>query len=344
MTQPPRDISAELGADFDPSAPEWTVEVWEDENGRSPFASWFDRLEEQDQAIVDAVLTRVVATLGIGVCSTEWGKALGDGLYEVRMRCSLNAILNRGRSTELEPLQMAGGDRTVLLRLFCTFHGNKVVLLFQGYDKRKPCRTGRGTSSSAYTAVRREEAALLRVRGGRVSQLSLRVMSAGNGYARSRQAARHTRLDSLGRGRQPESGRVVSAEWHGRGMNRLETPRNRGKSTILVNDQLLRRMTVLSTEEVAVEAIGLVIRFGSRVVFDDVSFALPSCRQAVAPLGPSGAGKNTAVELVWHAVVGSALAEEPTAATHLAIVVARRAHTGRKQSAWPGLDLCPRMV
>ncbi|MGP5124810.1 hypothetical protein ACTXJU_18305, partial [Glutamicibacter ardleyensis] len=31
----------------------------------------------------------------------------------------------------------AWADKTVLLRIFCTFRGNRIVLLFQGYDKGK---------------------------------------------------------------------------------------------------------------------------------------------------------------------------------------------------------------
>jgi len=30
---------------------------------------------------------------------------------------------------------IAGVDRPVLLGVFCTFHGNKIVLLFHGYDR-----------------------------------------------------------------------------------------------------------------------------------------------------------------------------------------------------------------
>jgi hypothetical protein len=32
---------------------------------------------------------------------------------------------------------VTGADRTVLLRVFCTFHGDRIVLLFHGYDKKK---------------------------------------------------------------------------------------------------------------------------------------------------------------------------------------------------------------
>lgn len=118
---------------------QWSVEYWEDQNGRSLFAVWYEKLRDYDQAVVDTVITRVVMRLGISVCDTEWGKPLGDGLYEVRIRRSLNAILNWGTPVNVDEdsITVEGGDKTVLLRLFCTFHGDKVVLLFQGYDKGK---------------------------------------------------------------------------------------------------------------------------------------------------------------------------------------------------------------
>jgi hypothetical protein len=121
--------------DGDEPAPAWTVEVWEDATGFSPFGSWFAKLHEYDQAVIDAVIRHVVARLGADVCKTEWGKPLGRGLYEIRIRRSLNAVLGWGRSAADEPAEVEGGDKTVLLRLFCTFHGAKIVPLFQGYDK-----------------------------------------------------------------------------------------------------------------------------------------------------------------------------------------------------------------
>lgn len=121
--------------DEDPPKP-WTVDVWEDKNGRSPFDKWFHKLPEYEQAVVDATIQHVLTPLGIDICETTWGKSLGDGLYELRIRTSLNAILNKGNSAE-DQISIEGGDKTILLRIFCTFHGQRVVLLFQGYNKGK---------------------------------------------------------------------------------------------------------------------------------------------------------------------------------------------------------------
>lgn len=117
------------------SAGRWTVEEWVDVEGGSPFGQWFAKLDAYGQAVVDAVIENILTPLGIDVCDTEWGKPLGGGLYEVRIRRTLSQVRTWGRpDTDGEP---EPGEHSVLLRLFVTFHGNRIVLLFQGYDKGK---------------------------------------------------------------------------------------------------------------------------------------------------------------------------------------------------------------
>ena len=58
---------------------------------------------------------------------------MGEGLYEFRVRKSLRRILT---TAGLEPPVGASADRGVLIRVFCTFHGDKIVLLYSGYNKR----------------------------------------------------------------------------------------------------------------------------------------------------------------------------------------------------------------
>ena len=82
------------------------------------------------------MLTEVVEPHGIDLLGTPWCRALGDGLFEIRVRQSLRAVRSRGGRPE--PLADAAGprgSRTVLLRLFVTFHGTRVVLLLHAYDK-----------------------------------------------------------------------------------------------------------------------------------------------------------------------------------------------------------------
>ncbi len=114
----------------------WSVEIWTDESGRSPFLKWFGGLPSHEQAVVDAVIQEVLIPLGINICQTEWGKPLKDGLYEIRIRklpTPSHTNLHRLQPTD-DPLQP---HRQVLLRIFCTFYGDQVVLLFHGYNKGK---------------------------------------------------------------------------------------------------------------------------------------------------------------------------------------------------------------
>jgi len=122
----------------DAGARQWTVEVWEDsKTGRSPFASWFENLDEYDQIVVTTVIEKIVKRLGIDVCDTEWGKNLGGSLYEVRIRRPLSNIVSWGEPDTFQVPDDLPPDESVLLRLYCTFHGDRIVLFVSGYDKGK---------------------------------------------------------------------------------------------------------------------------------------------------------------------------------------------------------------
>ena len=102
----------------------WAVEVASDD-----FERFVRKLPEYEQAVVVAAIQHVLAVEGIGICDSEWGKALGRGLYEFRIRRSLDTILRSAGIAD------ASGRQPVLVRVFCSFVGNRVVLLLGGYDK-----------------------------------------------------------------------------------------------------------------------------------------------------------------------------------------------------------------
>ena len=104
----------------------WTIEYDGD-----AFERFYSSLPEYEQAVLAAAIRHVLAVDGIDVCSGEWGKPLGAGLYEFRVRRSLDAILTLAG---LDPSTLPGADRAVLLRVFCTFHGDKIVLIYHGYN------------------------------------------------------------------------------------------------------------------------------------------------------------------------------------------------------------------
>lgn len=87
-------------------------------------------LDPIELAALLSALEHVLGRRGIDVCGTEWGKQLGDGLFEFRIR-----------HTAEETASMFGGQRLqgtkvkILLRVFCHAYGDRIVLLLNGYDK-----------------------------------------------------------------------------------------------------------------------------------------------------------------------------------------------------------------
>jgi hypothetical protein len=74
----------------------------------------------------------VLAVRGIDLVSTEWLKALGQGLHEFRVRHDADEIARMFGGAAPEP---ESKPEKVLLRLFVHFYGDKVILLLGGYDK-----------------------------------------------------------------------------------------------------------------------------------------------------------------------------------------------------------------
>ena len=89
------------------------------------FADGHDGQEEHIEIIGVCDLNRARAEklgeqYGIAVCDTEFGRQLGAGLFEFRLR-----------------LKAHEDGEAALLRVFCHAQGERVILLLGGYDKRK---------------------------------------------------------------------------------------------------------------------------------------------------------------------------------------------------------------
>lgn len=134
--------------------PLWTIEYFDNN-----FERFYLGLKPYEQAVVEASLTTVLAVHGIAAFDGGWGKPLGDGLFEFRIQRSHDAILSlAGRAVNSQ----SNGGRRVSIRLFCTFHGDKIVLLLHGYDK------GRDPSARRQQKeITRARAMLTRWRGSR---------------------------------------------------------------------------------------------------------------------------------------------------------------------------------
>jgi putative component of toxin-antitoxin plasmid stabilization module len=107
----------------------WTVEFFEDDQGRQPAREWLQSLDGAKRAAAIAAIEVPLTDLGLDVCGTEHGKQLGAGLFELRIRHDESVI--RGKAGEAG----TGKRSEVLLRIFCHAHGQKIVLLLGGYDK-----------------------------------------------------------------------------------------------------------------------------------------------------------------------------------------------------------------
>jgi hypothetical protein len=70
----------------------------------------------------------------LDVCRSEWGKHLGGGLAEFRLRHDEREVLSGHGSSDAGDLPEASPEK-VLLRVFFHAHGNRLILLLSGYDK-----------------------------------------------------------------------------------------------------------------------------------------------------------------------------------------------------------------
>ena len=122
-----------MTAPFGPESPRrWDVELFVDAAGACPYERFINGVDDVTFAALDAAVEHVLTRHGMDLCKTEWMKPLGDGLYEFRIRHDAAEIATRfGGEMPSSVLRPA----SILVRVFCHFHGNRVVLLLSGYDK-----------------------------------------------------------------------------------------------------------------------------------------------------------------------------------------------------------------
>lgn len=104
----------------------WRVYFFEDDDGRQPVKEWLTSLGSSKRAAAIAAIEILLAEQGQDVCGGEHGKHLGDGLFEFRVRHEASIIRGEGKGKR---------GNSVLLRIFCHAHGDRLILLLGGYDK-----------------------------------------------------------------------------------------------------------------------------------------------------------------------------------------------------------------
>ena len=96
---------------MDPSP--FRLEFYEDQNGVQPVRRWLmSDLSAEERRTVGAAMREILQQQGIGVCGSGFGRQLGGGIFEFRLRESL-----------------------LIARVFCHAHGDRLILLLGGYDK-----------------------------------------------------------------------------------------------------------------------------------------------------------------------------------------------------------------
>jgi phage-related protein len=111
----------------------YRIDFYEDEHGDQPVLRWLrEELTPTQRRAIGVALRELLEELGIGVCDTEFGRQLGGGLFEFRLRQDAEEVLRR---VGKEPRHAEPRGERIFLRVFCHAYGERVILLLGGYDK-----------------------------------------------------------------------------------------------------------------------------------------------------------------------------------------------------------------
>ncbi len=109
---------------------EYEIEFYENEVGDAPVLRWLrEELTPRKRRALGTAMRGVLQVLGVAVCGTEFGRQLGKGLFEFRLRGADLPKVVPG------PGAADRAEAKILLRVFCHAHGDKLILLLGGYDK-----------------------------------------------------------------------------------------------------------------------------------------------------------------------------------------------------------------
>jgi hypothetical protein len=115
---------------------DFKVEFYEEEGRRQPFRQFLGDLDLTKRLAMIAAIEQILAKQGSAVCNSSWGKSLGQGLFEFRVRHTAAEIRRMFGSDPPPGLHdQEGPPGKVVLRAFCHAYGDRIVLLLGGYDK-----------------------------------------------------------------------------------------------------------------------------------------------------------------------------------------------------------------
>jgi phage-related protein len=120
----------------------WTIEFYEDEHGNKPVLRWIkEALTPTKRRALGTAMRQILQQHGTDICSTEWGSHVAPKIMEFRLRMRGSQVINtEAEIHEIDPeaaKERFGLDSSedILLRVFFTARGEKLVLLLHGYDK-----------------------------------------------------------------------------------------------------------------------------------------------------------------------------------------------------------------
>ena len=96
------------------------------------FRKQVDRMRPEIQLIVRLALTEILAKEGLSLARTSWLRFVGEGVWEFRIGRSFKAVYSKAGIEEYSH----NSNLKVLLRIFCSFDDNR-ILLFGCYDKQR---------------------------------------------------------------------------------------------------------------------------------------------------------------------------------------------------------------
>lgn len=124
----------------------YALVIYADDSGSEPVVRFLEKLEPHKRAALVAGLNEILAHQGLDVCATEYGKNLGKGLAEFRLRHSHDEVARRFPREGAVATPHSDRVGRVLLRVFFHAYGDKAILLLGGYDKgRQPSRKKQGS-------------------------------------------------------------------------------------------------------------------------------------------------------------------------------------------------------
>jgi hypothetical protein len=113
--------------------PGYKIEFFRGADGSEPVRRFIDSLSNDKRDALIAALRQILARQGLDVCKSEWGKQLGGGVSEFRLRHDEREVL--AREGIIEPDLPESSPEKILLRVFFHAHGKRLILLLSGYDK-----------------------------------------------------------------------------------------------------------------------------------------------------------------------------------------------------------------